>query len=552
MHAVFKSVTALLLMLLCVAPGSQAQQSVTASDAAVEARLQAMTLKEQVAQMFMVSFYGRPLNIAAREMLQEWQPGGVVLLPSNLGTPEQVTALTNQIQAELTTPALIAVDQEGGLIAHLEDGFTEWPVPSLLTASGDTALAEAFGAALAAEMRAVGVQMNLAPVADLHTNPANPVIGRRAFGSDAQEVAPIVAAVVRGMQSGGVLATVKHFPGHGDTADDSHAELPVLSHRQEFLMQRELVPFEAAITDSAGAIMTAHIYFPELEPIPDTPASLSEAIVTGLLREQLGYQGIIITDALDMDAIDTRYSAAEASLRAIQAGNDMVLVGAHVSPQTQMQAMQYVYQAVQNGDLSTARIEDSVRRILQAKARFNLLEHSPLDPTTASDRIPLDDHSQLVTELFRKGITLVEGELPLPDNTAFIYPATRPSLWQTCQADTWQGVGVSLYPSEADISRAVSTAARSDAVVVFTQNVRDNPQQQALVEALPAEKTRVIALWSPYDRRYLPQTAGYMVTYSPLLASHDPLCDILHGREPARRQLSLMIESRQSDTTDTN
>jgi hypothetical protein len=217
-----------------------------------------------------------------------------------------------------------------------------------------------------------------------------------------------------------------------------------------------------------------------------------------------------------------------------------------------MQAMQHVYDAVQNGDIDAARIEDSARRILQAKARFHLLEYTPQNPDTASDRIPLAAHAQLVTDLFRKGITQVAGRLPLPENTAFIYPATRPSLWQTCQADSWRGVGVSLYPSDADINRAVSAAMRSDAVVVVTQNVRNNPQQQALVDALPADKTLVVALWSPFDRRYLPQTAGYMVTYSPLLASHDPLCDILHGREPARGQLSLMIESRQSGTTDTN
>lgn len=519
-----------LVVVLLIAP-VQSQQS--PDD--IDALLADMTTEQKVAQMVMVSFYGEALNQPARDLIQRWQPGAVVLLPSNLKTPSQITHLTNNIQQTLTDsggiPAFIAADQEGGIIARLEDGFTRFPVPMVVTATQNSELTQAYGAAIASEMRAVGLNMNLAPVADLHTNRDNPIIGRRAFGTYAEYVAPTVADIVRGMQSTGVLATAKHFPGHGDTREDSHLTIPVLPFNQQELLDRELIPFQATINADVGAVMMSHIYLPAIEPEQQLPASLSHNVITALLRESLAYDGIVMTDALDMDAIDTVYSPAQATLRAIQAGNDLVLIGAHVSPDAQAQAMQTVVDAVNDGTLNMEQIDASVHRILRAKERFGVLNWQPNDASTASSRINQAAHAQLIDSVFEAGITLAHGTMP-PDsnNTAFIFPANWQSLWRECQADGWRAVGYSTTPTNDEIQWAEQVAAQAGRVIVITENADSNRQQQRLVNNLPMGKTIVVALWSPYDINVLPTPAAYLLTYSPSPAAYRPLCAILKGK----------------------
>jgi len=514
----------------------------------VDALVSQMSLPQKVAQMFMVSFFGPALHESAQDLLEDWQPGGVVLLPSNLGTPEQITTLTNDIQRVLVdsgaVPALIAVDQEGGIIARLKDGFTEWPVPMLLTATQNPDLAYQFGQAVAAEMQAVGINMNLAPVADLHTNPQNPIIGRRSYGTFPEQVNPILAAVVQGMESGGVLAAAKHFPGHGDTGVDSHLTLPVINANRQMLFDRELLPFQSLIDVNIASVMVGHLSLPELEQGEGLPASLSQRIITDLLRTDLAYSGLIMTDALDMDAIDTVYSAEEAVLMAIEAGNDVILVGAHIGPQIHRRAMQAVVDAVANGYIAEARIDESLRRILKTKARFGLLHWQPLEPEQASVRINIASSSQLIDSIFAQGITVVHGDedLPLSGRVTFIYPGNRFSLWSACQADEWSPISVSDFPTDFEIEAARIAAQQAEHIVVFTQNIKDNAQQQALIESLPPEKTWVIALQAPDDIHYIAPIRGYIVTYSPLKPAHEAVCSILHGERPATGSLAIALD----------
>lgn len=538
---------ALLIVALSRTPFIRAQS--------IDERLAAMSLEQKVGQMFMTSFYGHPLNEAARQLIAEAQPGAIVLFPSNIGTPEEITRLTNsaqQIMAEQgAPPLLIAVDQEGGIIAHLDDGFTRWPVPSLLAATQDETLIYQVGQAVAAELRAVGINMNLAPIADLLTNPNNPIIGRRAWGDDPALVGPALQAYIAGLQSGGVLATAKHFPGHGDTAEDSHTSLPVLNLNRARLDTLELAPFRATIEAQVGAIMVAHIAFPTLDPDPARPASLSGAVVQGLLREELGYDGIIMTDALDMDAIDLVYSPEAAALEAVRAGHDLIAIGAHVSPEAQMRAVRAVVEAVHNGEIAESRIDASVRRILSAKEQTGLLAWQPLEPNAASARIALESHASLVTELFRAGIALAYDDAGLLDEsiaeTAVIYPASQASLQAACTAvarGPVRWVGVSRYPSDEEIAWARDAANRSQRTIVFTENVAENPQQRALVQTLPAAQTVVVALASPFDLWHLPRPAAYVIVYSPLRAAYEPLCSILMDHAPARGQSVVDLEAR--------
>ncbi|NWF68215.1 MAG: glycoside hydrolase family 3 protein [Chloroflexi bacterium] len=517
----------------------------------VDTLLAGLTLEQKVAQMFLVSLYGEQLTEVGRDFLQRYQPGGVVVFEYNVpaeDAPQAVTALINSFQQTTIAagglPLLVAVDQEGGMIATLETGFTAFPVPYLVAAAHNPELAYAYGHALAQELRAVGVNMNLAPVADVESTLENPIIRRRAFSGDAALVAQTIVPVIQGMQDAGVLAVAKHFPGHGATTQDSHTELPMLDLSLEQLAQRELVPFEAAIEANVSSIMMAHIWFPALEPTPNTPASLSPAIIEGLLRTQLGYDGLVITDALDMDAIDLTYTAGEAALRAVQAGVDLLALGPHMGLQAQQDALQAVINAVRTGEVAEARIDDSVRRILAAKQMYGLLDWQPLDPDTVGARLYLAAHAQLVDALFAAGITLAYDSaalLPLEAGAriTLIYPGSRPQIERECRVynQGFNALAVAASPTQTDIDFARDAAARSDALVVFTQDADYDGQQQALVRALPLAQTVVVALASPYDARAFPEIAAYLITYSPLPPAVPAACAVLFGAAPAPGQL---------------
>ncbi|MBN2471858.1 MAG: hypothetical protein JXN59_14140 [Anaerolineae bacterium] len=517
-----------------------------APEARVDDILRQMTTAQKVGQMFMVSLWGEILTLDGADFLSNYQPGGVVLFGYNIATPGQITTLTNSIQQTLAdlpgaVPAWIAIDQEGGTVSRLTaaSGFTIFPVNMAAAATNNPDYARAIGAAMAEELRAVGINTNLAPVLDIETNPFNPVIFRRAYSADPQITARMGAAMIEGLQNGGVMAVAKHFPGHGDTLDDSHVTLPVVQADRARLEQVELVPFQSAITANVGAIMTAHIAYPALDPTPDLPASLSPALLTGLLREEMGYSGLIMTDAMDMDAIDVRYSLSRAAVMSVQAGADLLTPGPHVSLDAQRSAVDAVIRAVEEGTIPLARIEDSARRILLMKERFNLLEWSPLDPSGSEQRINRAAHEQLVQELMAAAVTLVYDNtqrLPLGtgDRVALVYPATTPSMARTCETyhPDLQLVGVSLGPTDEEIGWAVSAAMQVEFVVVFTADAHLNPAVQRLVQALPPEKTVVVALRSPYDWQLFPQIGAYMLGYSPLPATPDAVCGGLFGARP--------------------
>ncbi len=503
--------------------------------------------------MFMVNLYGSQLNEAGRDFLTKYQPGGVVLLGDNLGNPEAVARLINSYQQAVTEagglPMLVAVDQETGPISHLRDGFTLFPTPALITATGQPQLAYQVGEAVGDELHAVGINMDLAPIADLETNPNNPIIVRRSFGSDPAMVSPMIGAFVNGMQDAGVLATAKHFPGHGDSSTDSHTGLPVVDLSRERLESVELAPFRAAIDAQVSAVMVAHIWYPALESEKDLPASLSAHIITDLLRGELGYDGLVMTDALDMDAIDTTYNYSDAVIKAIQAGVDLV-IAAHISPDSQGLAIQAVVDAVRAGIISEDRINESVNRILAAKMGYHVLDWQPLDLVSASAGVDLEAHDTLISDLFRAGITVVYDRnrvIPLAADRhiAIVYPATRTQIAQECgtyRSDI-RWVGVSDSPTAEETQWAQDAARWADTIVVFTQNADTNTAQQRLVNALPPEKTLVTALWSPYDIQAFPDISAYMVTYSPARAAVPAACAILFGTQSPLGQLSITLGS---------
>ncbi|MEO8395640.1 MAG: glycoside hydrolase family 3 protein, partial [Chloroflexota bacterium] len=505
-----------LVLMLLAATSLQAQDIPSATD--IESRIDSMSLEHKVAQMFMVTLHGAVLTEVGAEHLREWQPGGLVLFGENVGNPAAVTRLTNGYQSTITeaggVPLLVSIDQEGGVVTRLTDGFTMFPTPILLGAAG-TDMAYRAGQAVAEELSAVGINMNLAPVADLETYRDNPIIARRSWGSDPEIAGDALAAYIRGMESLNVLGTAKHFPGHGETRQDSHGELPTVDLPLDRLESVELVPFEKAIAADVAAVMVAHIWFPALEPQPMLPASLSHNVITDVLRDQMGYDGLIMTDALDMNAVDMNYNFYDAIVMSIQAGSDLLAMGPSIGQEVFEAAMQHVVDSVRTGTISEERIDESVRRILETKQRYGILNWQALDPATAADRVNLEAHAQLFDEMYQAGVTVAYDRndlvpIPADRHVAIIFLATRYQIQAECSQYssniTW--TGVSDNPSQEEIGWAVGNANSVDTVVVWTQGADKNPEQQALVNALPPEKTIAVAIWSVYDWQTYPNVAA--------------------------------------------
>ncbi len=514
-------------------------------------QLAGMTLNQKVAQMFMVTLHGSVLTEEGAAFLRDVQPGAVVLFAANLGSPAQVTTLTNGYQQTILDaggqPLLVAVDQEGGVVARLTNGFTVFPAPVLITAAG-TEMARQVGAMTAQQLRAVGINMNLAPVADLETFRDNPIIYRRAFSNDPQIAAETLMSYIIGTQLEGVLATAKHFPGHGETRQDSHAVLQTLDLDRARLDAVELAPFRAAVDARVAAIMVAHIHYSALQPDNRLPASLDSSVVTTLLREEMGFNGIIMTDALDMNAVDTEFDFREAAVRAVEAGIDMIALGPSFGPITQLSAIDAVVEAVRSGRVTESQIDDSVTRILQTKETYGAFRWHPLDPMTAEARVDVEAGSALLEELFLRGTTIAydrENLIPIraEARVAIIFLATRYQIVDECgrYRNDIQWVGVGDAPSQEEIGWAVAAADRADTVIVFTQDAITNPSQQALVNALPPEKTVAVALWSPYDWLAFPNIAAYATTYSPLRPAVPAVCAVLFGAAPANGRLAITL-----------
>ena len=359
-------------------------------------------MRRHVGQLAIAGFNGHDIPSELKSLAREFDLGGVIFFARNVESPEQVADLSRQAQAlAADIPLWVSVDQEGGRVARLKRPFTEWPPMITLGRAGSEGdrLAARFAQALAAELHAVGISLDYTPVLDVLTNPKNPVIGDRALSERAEDVARIGSVIIRTLQAEGIAACGKHFPGHGDTSTDSHHELPLLEHPPDRLDAVELVPFKAAIAAGVASIMTAHILIPALDE--ENPGTLSAAVVDGLLKKTLGYEGLVLSDDLEMKAISGRYGHSEATIRAIAAGCDAVLMCAP-RPEEQMAALEAVIYAVEDGRLPLKRVDDALSRQRRAKERF-LAAPRRKPATAAALRAILgrDEHQAVAAEMAR-------------------------------------------------------------------------------------------------------------------------------------------------------
>lgn len=437
-----KKMTALCLALLLLA-GSLPIPGM-AAEALARKRLQEMTLREKIAQMLMVEIRhwdeapddDRPredftvMNEQVRQILKKYPFGGVILFSENLKYTEQIYTLTHELQASVgEIPLLICADQEGGSVYRLSTG-TALPGNMALGAAGAPEYARLAGRILGSELSALGINTNLAPVADVNSNPNNPVIGLRSFGDNARQVGTLAAAVAEGMHQFDVIACAKHFPGHGDTETDSHYGLPVVDKSLDQLRQSELIPFQTMIEENVDMIMTAHILYPQLEQEKvlsrktakeeALPATMSPRILTELLKEEMGFSGIVVTDAMNMAGIVNYWDPVQAVVQAIQAGADMICMPCRLENTGDLKQLEAIIRgveaAVEDGTVPLSRIEDAVFRILSVKEHRGLLRNPGYSLERALDTVGGSANREAERHLAAAAVTVVENKnstLPL-------------------------------------------------------------------------------------------------------------------------------------------
>jgi beta-N-acetylhexosaminidase len=360
-------------------------------------------IRRHVGQLAIAGFAGHSIPSDLRLLAREFDLGGVIFFARNVDSPEQVAELSREARSlAREIPLWVSVDQEGGRVARLKAPFTVWPPMMTLGRSGDTTLAGRFARALATELKAVGISLDYTPVLDIHTNPKNPVIGDRALAERADDVAKFGRVIIETLQAEGIAACGKHFPGHGDTSTDSHHQLPMVEHSPDRLDAVEFVPFREAIAADVASIMTAHILVPALDE--ERPATVSPAIVEAILKRKLGFGGLVLSDDLGMSAISKRYTVQDATVAAIAAGCDAVLM-CGTTQEPQAAALEAVIYSVEQGTLPSARVEDALTRHRRVKERFlspdNAQRSRPLEGRALRAVLGRDEHQAVAAEMAR-------------------------------------------------------------------------------------------------------------------------------------------------------
>ena len=528
--------------------------------ARVNALMSRMTIDQKAGQVFLVFFRGAAVSRELVAMIRDQSIGGLVLfnITGNLQTLPQAASLIAGAQAQAVASGagvalFVAVDQEGGDVTRLPAGATRFPSNMALGATGSTEHARRVAEITARELRAVGVNMNLAPVLDVNDNADNPVIGVRSFGSSPDLVAKLGVAMLGAYRDEGIVAVAKHFPGHGGTADDSHLVLPVVRRDEAGLWATELAPFRAAIQAGLDAVMTAHVVFPAFESDETLPATLSSKVLGGLLRDRLAYDGLIVSDSITMNAIDGNREPLDAVLAAFRAGVDVIAFGADRNRSTALQrdVISRFAEAVRADPALKARLDESVRRILLVKADYGILDWQPsqaVDPRAVAGVAAHLDEARAVA---RDSVTLVKvtaALLPLPEDSRplLVLPRGVGDLAAPLRAcrSSLRTVQVARDPTAGDVARVNRAAASASVIIVASADARRYPGQQRLIQALlPDFSGRLIvaAVWSPYDLMAFPSVGTYVATYGDTPESLAALAAVLCGMDKARGRLPVEL-----------
>ncbi|MFI5656591.1 glycoside hydrolase family 3 protein [Streptomyces anulatus] len=539
---------------LAVPSAASADSTNTSTDRRLRRIIAGMSLEEKVGQLFVMRVYGhsatdpdqadidanlKEIGVrTAAELISTYHVGGIIYFTwaHNTRDPQQIADLSNGLQRAALAgrsrlPLLVSTDQEHGIVCRVGEPATLLPGAMALGAGGSRSDTRRAAWIAGAELAALGVNQNYAPDADVNVNPANPVIGVRSFGSDPAAVAALVAEQVKGYQGAGIASTAKHFPGHGDTSTDSHTGLPVINHTRAQWEELDAPPFRAAIRARIDSIMTAHIVVPALDPSED-PATLSRPILTGILREELGYDGVVVTDSLGMEGVRTKYGDDRVPVLALLAGVDQLL-----NPPNLSVAWNAVLEAVRGGEISEARVDESILRILRLKSRLGLfrdpfVSRRGVERTVGSraHRAAADRIAERTTTLLadpgtllplsrrsHRNLLVVGADPASPSGTTGPPTSTLANMFGEL-GFTARALSTGTAPNQAKITEAVAAAEGRDAVVVATYNVTATSSQRTLVTALVATGVPVVtvAVRNPYDVAHLTGTgvAASLAAYS--------------------------------------
>ncbi|MGI5118855.1 glycoside hydrolase family 3 protein [Marinactinospora thermotolerans] len=496
-------------------PGSTAPSPDTAARAAE--LLADMSLEEKVGQLFVATVSGTQAQDNA-DLIETYHPGGLIYFPENLSDPEQVATLSNGLQdlaadSGAGIPLFLGIDQEQGMVARLPFG-ARFPDAMAIGATRDPQAAATLAGTTAAELSALGINLDYAPVADVNVNAANPVIGVRSFGSDPELVATMVPAQAEAFEEAGVVPVVKHFPGHGDTDVDSHTGLPVVDKTREEWERVDLPPFRQAVEAGVDMIMTAHVVMPAIDGSGE-PSTLSPEVIDGVLRGELGYDGVVTTDALNMEGVRQTHDDGEIAVRAVLAGADQLLM-----PPDLATAHAAVLAAVEEGRIDRERLDASVRRVLELKLERGLFDAAPADPDHARDTVGSAEHRQAAQEVADRSVTLLRNE-------GDVLPLAEGARVHVTGAGA-QEISAALE----ELGRTVTgSAGEADVVVVGTQGARGDAEQQAMVESAGSSGTPVVvvAQGTPYDIVAIAEPDGYLATYSSVEVSRTAAARVLTG-----------------------
>lgn len=492
-----------------------------------------MTLKEKIGQLVFAGFPSTSIDANLKTLISEYKLGNIVLFARNVENIEQLHNLNQTIYKEMLNEfgiiPLIAIDQEGGMVMRITSEATFWPGNMSVAATKTSQYAYELGKSSGEELRALGINMNLAPSLDINNNPLNPVIGVRSYGDHPKTVTDFGMQAILGLQSTGILATAKHFPGHGDTSTDSHYLLPVIPHDVKRLHEVELYPFKQAIKHQVKAIMSAHVFFTAYED-SSLPATLSKRVMHDLLRQELGYEGLIISDCMEMKAIDDTYTASKGALMGLLAGLDMVMVSATYAKQKR--ALELIEQAVLNGSFPEALLDEKVNRVLLAKEKlYPTMEEFFLKRSFVEkkqDIINLD-HQKLAAKVVDLSFTKVKGEDFYPSDSLLVV-AVEPFA-QTVIEDVlskrsiidalkqaklpYTGMKIKVNCDDEQIDLVVQEARKNHQVIVFTYNAWANKNQAKLVRRLNMvnRNLTVVSTRNPYDIFAFPQISNYYSLY---------------------------------------
>ena len=497
-----------------------------------------MTVRQMLGQKMVFGFYGTSLPEDFKQLVREYKVGNVILFLRNVRSAEQLRRLCGEIQEfirEVTGfPAFIVIDQEGGIVSRLPADAVTVPSAMAVSATGDPENARLAEEITVRQLRGLGVNFNMAPVLDVNTNPANPVIGIRSPGDGAEQVALYGEARVRAYEGSGVFCCGKHFPGHGDTSVDSHLGLPRVEKTLEELEEAELIPFRRCIEAGIPAIMTSHILFPNIEK-ETVPGTMSRTIITDLLKKRLGFRGLVFSDCLEMDAIQDYYGTARGTVEAFRAGVDLAGISSTIS--LMREAAEAANRAAEAGELDMEELRQSVEKILAVKNTM----------VTAGEKelCNLSRDREAVQAMVRRAITCCSGTMPEVDEKTFFcgcgdYRASlvgNPELqvppFPESVANIFGGTALvtGKNPGEEEIRSAVETAKGCDRIVLGTCNAHLARGQLALAEALAktGKELVAVALRNPYDLPLLPECACKIAAYEYSLPCFEALAEVFRG-----------------------